>query len=112
MAGTKDDSGKLRWDLVDWGTLAGMVKIMTFGVIKYGDRNWEQGLLWGRVFGAMMRHLTVWWMAHMRGEDGTDPETGESHLDHAMCCLHFLRTYEKRGMTDFDDRPGSPYLKD
>ena len=65
---------------------------------KTGDRNWEKGMKWGRVYGALMRHLWAWW----RGEKA-DPETGMSHLWHAGCCIAFLITYEQRGIGE-DDR--------
>jgi hypothetical protein len=102
--GHKEDQGKDRWDLVAYDTLKGMVKVLTFGVVKYRERNWEVGMKWGRVYGALLRHLADWWMSKLAGTDGTDPETGLSHLDHAQCCLHFLATYEKRGVGE-DDRP-------
>ena len=105
MPGVKNDDGKARWDLVDYEALGGMVDILTFGAEKYEARNWETGIAYGRVFGAVMRHLTSWWMAKVRGEDGTDPETGQSHLNHAQCCLHFLCSYERRQLDEFDDRP-------
>jgi hypothetical protein len=89
-------------------TVGEMVEVLTFGADKYEDRNWEKGIKYGRVFGALMRHLTSWWMAKIRGQDGIDPETGMSQLSHAQCCLHFLATYEGRGTyTEFDDRPKS-----
>lgn len=65
-----------------------------------GERNWEKGMSWGRCYAACLRHLWAWW----RGEDN-DPETGLSHLDHALCCLLFLSTFVKRRVTTFDDRP-------
>ena len=105
VEGYKADEGKGRWDLADFDTLAGMVDVLTFGVIKYEDRNWEKGMKFGRIFASLMRHLTAWWMAKLLGNDGTDPETGYSHLSHAQCCLHFLATYERREMWEFDDRP-------
>jgi hypothetical protein len=98
--GTKLDTGKPRYDLLAPEALAGVVDVLTVGATKYTDRNWERGISYGRVFGAAMRHLWAWW----RGIE-TDIETGYSHLDHAACCIHFLSTYEKRGMTTFDDRP-------
>lgn len=105
-SGLKFDDDKTRWDLVDMDTVGGMADILTFGAKKYEDRNWEKGMKYGRLFGACMRHLTSWWMSKIRGEDGTDPETGKSHLDHAACCIHFLASYERRGTyTEFDDRP-------
>lgn len=67
-----------------------------------GDRNWEKGINFSRVFGALMRHLWAWWNPYYLD---TDEETGKSHLWHAACCLAFLISYEARGMHDFDDRP-------
>jgi len=98
--GRKDDSGKQRYDLLSPEALDGLVSVLTFGATKYADRNWEAGILYGRVFAAAMRHLWAWWMCVDR-----DSETGISHLDHAACCIHFLSTYEKRGMIEFDNRP-------
>jgi len=66
---------------------------------KSGERNWEKGMVWSRVYGALMRHLWTWWA---RG--GVDPETGKSHLWHAACCITFLLTYEIR-QSGTDDRP-------
>ena len=100
--GRKNDTGKLRYDLLAPDALEGLVKVLTFGATKYEDRNWERGIKYSRVFGALMRHLWAWWR-----RKPCDDETNLSHLDHAACCLHFLSAYEKRlGMAKlFDDRP-------
>ncbi len=103
--GLKKDEGKPRWELVPYDAVRGAVYILTTGAIKYADRNWERGIAYGRVYGALQRHLDAWWMAKVEGNDGTDAESGRSHLDHAMCELMFLSAYEKRRMTEFDDRP-------
>lgn len=103
--GTKADGGKLRWDLMPFEALGEITKVMTFGAVKYEDRNWEKGILYGRVYAALMRHLEAWWNARLWRASGNDPETGLSHLAHAGCCLLFLLTYELRGMKKFDDRP-------
>jgi len=97
--GRKDDEGKLRYDLVDPYALEQLVKVLTFGAKKYGDRNWEKGIKFGRVFGACMRHLWRWWSGK-----GADKETGLSPLAHAMCCIMFLLRYTQDKVT-FDDRP-------
>jgi hypothetical protein len=73
-----------------------------------GERNWEKGIKYGRVFGALIRHTTTWFMCKVTGQTTTDPETGLSHLAHAGCCILFLLAYETRKMTDFDDRPIFP----
>lgn len=100
ITGVKKDEGKPRWELVPFDAIRGVVEILTFGAKKYAARNWERGIAYGRVFGAIMRHLTSWW-----GGENLDPESGKSHLDHAMCELMFLSAYEKRGMISLDDRP-------
>jgi hypothetical protein len=97
--GRKDDSSKIRYDLLPPELLEGVATILTFGAAKYAPRNWEQGIAWGRVFGALMRHMWSWW----RGEN-VDPETQKSHLWHAGCCIAFLIAFEQRGIGT-DDRP-------
>lgn len=101
LEGVKKDDGKPRWELIAYDAVEGVAKVLTFGAKKYSARNWEKGIMYGRVFGAIMRHLWKWW----HGES-LDQETGLSHLDHAMCELMFLSAYEKRNLTAFDDRPG------
>lgn len=100
--GRKDDQGKLRFDLVPAEALEDLVRVYTMGAGKYEDRNWEKGLKWGKVFGAIMRHLWAFW----RGED-LDPESGLPHPAHAawgcMALLHFMRA-----RPDLDDRPPKP----
>jgi hypothetical protein len=97
--GRKDDAGKLRYDLLPPEALDAMAAVLSFGANRYGDRNWEAGMRWGRPFAALMRHMWAWW----RGERA-DPDTGYSHLWHALCCIVFLVAYEARS-TGIDDRP-------
>lgn len=99
MEGRKNDDGKARYELLAPEFLDGTAQILTFGAAKYEDRNWEKGMKWSRVFGAMMRHMWAWWAGQK-----LDPETGKSHLWHASCCLMFLVAYEAR-QTGEDDRP-------
>lgn len=100
MAGVKHDGDKVRYELLPPELLHGVAEILTFGAKKYADRNWESGISYSRVFGALMRHLWAWW-----AKAGPDSETGKSHLWHAGCCLAFLITYEARNMSGYDDRP-------
>lgn len=97
--GRKDDGGKAPWHLMPWDALMAIVKVLAFGAQKYGQRNWEQGMDWSRCFAASQRHLVAWWSG-----EGTDPETGYSHLWHAGCCVLFLIAFEIRGVGK-DDRP-------
>lgn len=96
--GRKDDGGKARHDLLPPELPDAVAQVLAFGAAKYGERNWEKGMKWGRPFAACMRHLWAWW----RGEKA-DPETGFSHLWHAGCCIAFLIAYEAR-QVGIDDR--------
>jgi len=101
--GKKFDEKKPRWELLPYDAIKGVAEVLTDGARKYDARNWELGIAYGRVFGALQRHLSAWW----QGENN-DPESGRSHLDHALCELMFLSAYDKRGMgKGFDDRPTS-----
>jgi len=96
--GAKSDSGKVRIELFPPEALSGISDILGFGAAKYGERNWEKGMKWSRIFGALMRHMWAWWAG-----EKADHETGKSHLWHAGCCIVFLIAYEQRG-TGEDDR--------
>lgn len=96
--GYKADSGKLPYDLIAPEALEELAKVLQFGANKYAPRNWEKGMAWSRVFAALQRHLWAWWKG-----DSKDPETGFSHLSHALCCLMFLSAYEARKVGQ-DDR--------
>ena len=96
--GVKYDVGKPALELVAPEFLLGMADVLTYGANKYLPRNWEAGMRWGRPLGALQRHLLSW----MMGEE-IDPESGKHHLDHAACCLMFLRAYVARKIGE-DDR--------
>jgi hypothetical protein len=98
--GIKFDEGKAPYDLIAPELLESVAKVLKFGADKYGVRNWEKGMSYGRVFAALQRHLWAWW----RNKDDKDSETGYSHLDHAASCIMFLITYEQRKVGE-DDRP-------
>lgn len=98
LGGVKFDQGKLRYDLIPPEMLEEAALVLTYGAAKYGARNWEKGMLWSRPFGALMRHMWAWW-----GGEDSDPETGYSHLSHALCCITFLSAYRRRSI-GIDDR--------
>jgi len=100
QTGKKYDQEKVRMDLLSPIALEEIAKVMTYGAKKYGDHNWRGGLLWSRVFGALMRHAWAYW----QGEN-KDPETGISHLAHCGCCLMFLLEYTITH-PELDDRYG------
>lgn len=98
--GRKNDQGKLRWELLPADALEEVVRVLSKGAEKYESRNWEKGISYGRVFGALMRHSWEWWRRRRN-----DPEWGLHHLAHGACCILFLLTFELRNIEDLDDRP-------
>lgn len=99
----KSDGEKVRLDLLSTPAIVGIGQVLTFGAQKYADHNWRSGMKWSRLIAAAMRHL----FAFAHGED-VDPESGLSHVDHALCCLMFLSEYQKSAMgTDDRWRPSA-----
>jgi len=98
--GLKFDQDKPRYDLIPPEIEEAIAQVLTFGAAKYGERNWQLGMKWGRPYAALRRHMNAWW-----GGEDADPETGMSHLWHAACCIAFLVTFEARQMGT-DDRDG------
>jgi len=102
QSGRKDDSGKCRLDLLPFDALWEVGKVYTMGCAKYGDRNWENGLRYGRVFAALLRHLWRWWIG-----ETFDTEDGQHHLASvvwaALALLHYDLAPEL--YNEFDDRP-------
>jgi hypothetical protein len=103
--GTKFDGIKLPWDLFPWIGAEEIVRVLQFGANKYAPRNWEKGIKYSRIFGAVMRHMIAWFLG-----ETNDKETGLNHLAHAGCEILFVLTYSMRGMDAFDDRPTKDYL--
>jgi hypothetical protein len=84
--GNKADASKLRYDLLPEEAVRAVVRVLTFGAKKYSAWNWMKVPEWRpRYYAAAMRHIE----ADRRGEK-FDPETGEPHLAHALCCLVFM----------------------
>jgi len=93
VKGDHRDEGKLRLDLIPSEVEEMLAEILTYGAKKYGDHNWERGILYSRIYASLRRHLLEW----LKGNK-TDKESGLPHLNHALCNLAFLVTYESRGM--------------
>lgn len=101
--GKKFDSQKTRHELLPPFAIEQMAKVLTLGANKYGDRNWEAGINWSRIIGAIKRHTA----AIERGED-FDQETGLLHSAHLLCESGFLTEFYQIGKR-FDDRQ-KPYM--
>lgn len=89
--GVKYDDGKPDWSLLPMKDLMGVVNVLTHGAQKYSRDNWKRVPdPENRYYAALMRHLTAWQSGQTH-----DPESELHHLDHAMCCLLFLRHFSK-----------------
>ncbi len=104
-SGTKADGDKNLVQLLPVIAMERIAQIFTFGAKKYSEWNWSGGIKYSRLYGAMLRHLFAWY----RGEK-CDPESGQSHLYHAGCCIMMLIEMEEI-RPDLDDRP-QHYIKE
>ena len=96
---TKFDDNKLDWTLVPYDALEEVVRVLSFGAVKYNEKgrgpstwNWSKGTGLGkwRTLAAILRHLT----AYLKGEV-YDPETKLNHMAHVCCGALFLLSYHK-----------------
>lgn len=84
--GSKYDSNKPDWSLLQWKAVDRYARVLTFGATKYDRDNWKLvPNLRRRYLAACLRHI----VAYVGGEE-TDAESGEHHLAHAICCLAFI----------------------
>lgn len=90
----KHDQEKPDYSLMPAEAMDEVAAVWTFGQRKYAAFNWRagNGFVWRRPVAAALRHIYAW----LRGED-LDPESGLSHLAHAICCLSMVITYAKIG---------------
>lgn len=90
----KYDQEKPDYSLMPPEAMDEVAAVWTFGQRKYAAFNWRagNGFAWRRPVAAALRHIYAW----LRGED-LDPESGLSHLAHAICCLSMVITYAKIG---------------
>lgn len=82
----KHDQSKPRASLLPKGALNAVINVLEFGARKYAIDNWKTVPdAKTRYYDAMQRHIDAWWQGEKK-----DPETGQSHLAHAICCGMFL----------------------
>ncbi len=90
--GVKHDGEKPRWDLVPWAQLESVVRVLTFGARKYAPDNWKKiPDPKMRYIAAGLRHL----VSRAKGEI-LDPESGEPHMAHLICCALFLMWHDEQ----------------
>jgi hypothetical protein len=94
----KYDDNKPPLALLSGIALEELGRVLAHGAEKYEEDNWRKGFEWRRLISASLRHI----LAFNDGED-KDPESGLSHVAHAMCMLMFLLEHETTHR-DLDDR--------
>lgn len=101
--GIKFDKSKARFDLLPMRPLLALANLFTMGALKYGTRNWEKGMKFGRLFAAMMRHIVKWWAG-----EKYDQENGQHHLVAVMWNAMVLMELEETH-PEMDDREPQNY---
>jgi len=89
----KFDGKKPPIHLIPPECIIAIAEVLEMGMAKYGENNWRKDLqhtTWSRTYSSIMRHMLAWFM----GED-KDPESGLSHLAHAMTQLMILFIQQK-----------------
>lgn len=91
MSGIKHDQGKPDLSLLDRAAMEEVALVLGFGAQKYSRDNWRSGISKERLIASVLRHA-------MASNDGElkDPESGLSHLAHAIAGLMFALHFEKR----------------
>jgi len=90
----KDDTNKLRLELIDPDFINGVGAVLTFGAAKYEANNWKKAKSKEnreRIKGAMLRHQT----ALMSGEI-IDSDSGLHHAYHIATNAMFLAYHDLR----------------
>jgi hypothetical protein len=87
-SGARYNDGKPEYSLIPLIALRECARVFMYGRNKYDAWNWAKGMDWLIPYDCMMRHMEAW----QRREEN-DPESGLSHLGHAMCNLVMLCFY-------------------
>lgn len=99
-SGARKSGGKPKFSIIPMHLLAGVGRVLMGGLVKYAAWNWAKGMPWSECYDCTQRHLFKWF--YLR--EDIDKESGEHHLDHAICNLLFIRHYTM-SYKEGDDRP-------
>lgn len=82
----KDDGGKLRYDLVPFEAIKGLVQVLTFGAMKYSPNGWRS------VPDAIERYKAAFLRHYYLMEEGEyfDSDSKLPHIFHMLCNVVFL----------------------
>lgn len=95
---TKHDTGKTPLELLPLVSLLAVGEVLKFGAQKYAPNNWRKGMAYGRLIGAMLRHILDFMLGVKK-----DHDSGLHPLAHACCDIMFLIEYDATG-SGTDDR--------
>lgn len=99
MRAKRFNKGKLRPSLIPVEWIEELLKVLEEGAKKYDDNNWKKGLPTKEVLDSLERHL----IDFKKGID-TDPDDGLSTITKVAVNALFIRYYQLKGMSEFDDR--------
>ncbi len=100
-SGARANAGKVSFSQVPLHLLAGVARVFMGGALKYAEYNWAKGMPYNTAYDCTIRHLFKWWYCR----EDIDSESGEHHLDHAICNLLMLKHYDLT-YREGDNRPG------
>ena len=88
----KHDEDSLDLTLVPSETDVAIAEVLTYGMKKYARDNWKKCTKKEikRYHAALLRHITAWNMG-----EKIDPESGLSHLKHALTNLAIIQYLEE-----------------
>lgn len=92
VGGTKYDSGKPDLSIVPYVAIEQIARALMYGEQKYQRYNYLAGFNSNRLIAATLRHVYAW----NSGEDN-DPESGLSHVAHALAGLSMLLDCQRVG---------------
>lgn len=102
-SGARFNKGKTPYRYIPLHLIGGAARVFhkatTREVNPYPTWNWAKGMPWSVPYECALRHMDAFY----RGED-IDPDTGELHIDHAICNLLMLKHYQE-AYPEGDDRP-------
>lgn len=88
----KYDAGKADLSLIPTVAIEQMARAFMLGEKKYGRYNFYKGMEASRLTAAALRHIHAW----NEGEE-LDPESGYSHLGHALACIAMILKQQELG---------------
>ena len=87
----RDNKGKLKWSLVHFKSLFGLVRVLEHGAEEYGIDNWKIDLDKKEILESLIRHAT----AIMDGDE-IDEDSKLPHIDHVMANAMFYSFYRDK----------------